>query len=57
MMICISFRKCLVIFPHTPETSEQITENMRAAVTEQLELVEEVLEMTLTEDQAITADR
>ena len=57
MIICISFRKCLVIFPHTPETSEQITENMRAAVTEQLELVEEVLEMTLTEDQAITADR
>lgn len=29
---------------------------MRAEVTEQLELVEEVLEMTLTEEQAITAD-
>ena len=44
-------RKCLVIFPHTPETSEQITEKMRA---EELELVEEVPEITLTEEQAIT---
>ena len=47
----VSFRKCLVIFPHTPETSEQITEKMRA---EELELVEEVPEITLTEEQAIT---
>ena len=40
-----------MIFPHTPETSEQITDNMRA---EELELVEEVPEITLTEEQAIT---
>ena len=43
-----------MIFPHTPETSEQITENMRA---EELELVEEVPEITLTEEQAITTVR
>ena len=39
-----------MIFPHTPETSEQITDKMRA---EETELVEEVPEITLTEEQAI----
>ena len=43
-----------MIFPHAPETSEQISEKMRAEVTEELELVEEEPEITLTEEQAIT---